>query len=98
MKKELLSITLTTLLSQSIYASDAITIDSIFKNSKGFRSISTLEFLSSGGSQKFTIYPTLISVDDGDILVDSKTISINETLLYGYNSKLDFMLSTNGSY
>ena len=57
-----------------------------------------MEFLSSGGSQKFTIYPTLISVDDGDILVDSKTISINETLLYGYNSKLDFMLSTNGSY
>jgi len=86
------------LLCQSTFASDAITIDSIFKSNKGLRSITTLEFLASGGSQTYTTYPALISVDDGNVLVDSKTLSINETLLYAYNSKVDFMLSANASY
>ena len=86
------------LLCQTTFASDAITIDSIFKSNNGVRSITTVEFLASGGSQTFTTYPALISVDDGNILVDSKNISINETLLYAYNSKIDFILSANGSY
>jgi len=86
------------LLLQSSYASDAITIDSIFKNNNGFRNVTTLEFISSGGSRKYTSYPALIGIDDGEILVDSKTVAMNETFMYGFNSKMDLVLSANGSY
>lgn len=80
------------------FASDAITIDSIFKNSSGLRNITSLQFLASSGSKNFTTYPALVSVSDGDVLVDSKTISLNETLLYSYDSKIDLILNANGSY
>lgn len=86
------------LLCKNLIASDAITIDSIFKNAQGLRSISTLSFIASGGNQKFTSYPALVGIDDGEVLVDTKILSLNETLLYAYNSKLDFMLSVNSSY
>jgi len=69
------------LLFQSSYASDAITIDSIFKNNNGFRNVTTLEFISSSGSRKYTSYPALIGIDDGEILVDSKTVALNETFI-----------------
>lgn len=89
---------LTIMLSQHLIASDAITIDSIFKHNQGLRSITTLEFISSGGSRKYTSYPALIGIEDGDILVDSKTFSVNETLLYALDSKTDILLNANGSY
>lgn len=41
-------------------ASDEITIDSLFKKQKGLRSISSLEFIYSGSSKNFNIYPTLM--------------------------------------
>lgn len=84
--------------SKYLIASDAITIDSIFKNSSGLRSITSLQFLASSGSKTFITYPALVSVNDGNILVDSKTTSLNETLLYSYNSKIDIILNANGSY
>ena len=84
--------------SEYLIASDAITIDSIFKNSSGLRNITSLQFLASSGSKNFTTYPALVSVSDGDVLVDSKTMSLNETLLYSYDSKIDLILNANGSY
>jgi hypothetical protein len=81
-----------------LMASDAITIDSIFKNNKGFRSVTTIDFISSGGSRTFTSYPALIGIEDGNVLVDSKTFSLNETILYAYNSKIDIVINANGSY
>ncbi len=96
--KKLITVAGICLLTQNISASDAITIDSIFKSNNGVRSITTLDFVASGGSQTFSTYPALISVDDGNILVDSKKLSLNETLLYAYNSKVDIMLSASASY
>ena len=100
MTKKLQHISILSILTFSTYsfASDAITIDSIFKNSSGLRSITSLQFLASSGSKTYITYPALISVNDGNILVDSKTTSLNETLLYSYNSKVDLILNANGSY
>jgi hypothetical protein len=98
--KKLKQISIASILYISTYsfASDAITIDSIFKNSSGLRSITSLQFLASSGSKTYITYPALVSVNDGNILVDSKTTSLNETLLYSYNSKIDLILNANGSY
>lgn len=56
-------------LSQYLMASDAITIDSIFKHNDGLRSMTTMNFVTSGSGRKFSTYPTLIGIDDGDVLV-----------------------------
>jgi len=98
--KKLQQISILSILTFSTYsfASDAITIDSIFKNSSGLRSITSLQFLASSGSKTYITYLALISVNDGNILVDSKTTSLNETLLYSYNLKVDLILNANGSY
>ena len=85
-------------ISSYLIASDAITIDSIFKNNEGIRSITTLDFISSGGGRSYSVYPALIGVDDGAIMVDSKTFSLNETILYAVDSKTDIMFSANGAY
>jgi len=85
-------------LSQHLMASDAITIDSIFKHNDGLRSMTTVDFITSGSGRKFSTYPTLIGIDDGDVLVDSKKAALNQTFLYALNEKTDLIVSANGSY
>lgn len=85
-------------LSQYLMASDAITIDSIFKHNDGLRSMTTMDFITSGSGRKFSTYPTLIGIDDGDVLVDSKKVALNQTFLYALNEKTDLIVSANGSY
>lgn len=86
------------LLSQHLIASDAITIDSIFKHNNGLRSSTTLDFITSGSGRRFSTYPTLIGVDDGSVLVDSKKAALNQTFLYALNEKTDLIVSANGSF
>lgn len=43
------------------YASDVITIDSLFKKQIGLRSVSSLSYLSSGNAYIYNIYPTLVA-------------------------------------
>lgn len=86
------------LLSQQLIASDAITIDSIFKHNNGLRSSTTLDFITSGSGRRFSTYPALIGVDDGSVLVDSKKAALNQTFLYALNEKTDLIVSANGSF
>lgn len=86
------------LVSQYLIASDVITIDSIFKHNNGLRSLTTMDMITSGSGRKFSSYPALIGIDDGDVLVDSKKISLNQTFLYAFNEKTDLIVSANGSY
>jgi hypothetical protein len=79
-----------------LVASDAITVDSIFKKNNGIRSITSLDILTSNNTRQFTSYPTMSSFDDGSNITETKQISLNQTILYGYNSKIDFLFS--GSY
>lgn len=83
---------------QQLTASDAITIDSIFKHNDGLRSMTTLDFITSGSGRKFNSYPTLIGIDDGTILVDSKKVAINQTFLYAVDTKTDLIISANGFF
>lgn len=86
------------LFSQYLMASDAITIDSIFKHNDGLRSMTTMDFITSGSGRKFSTYPTLIGIDEGDVSVDSKKVAMNQTFLYALNEKTDLIVSANGSY
>jgi len=81
-----------------LLASDEITIDSMFKENDGLRSISTVEYITSGSTRKFGTYPDLVSYDDGQLLIDSKKVVLNQTFLYALSNKLDLIFSGNGSY
>jgi len=84
------------LFTSSLYASNAITVDSIFKKNNGVRSITSLDFITSNNTRTFTTYPTMSSYDDGSNVVETRQTVLNETILYGYNLKIDFIL--NGNY
>lgn len=79
-----------------VYASDAISIDSIFKKNNGIRSITSLDIVTSNNSRSFTSYPTMSSFDDGSNVTETRQTILNQTILYGYTSKVDFLFS--GSY
>jgi hypothetical protein len=81
------------LFSSSIYASDAITIDSIFKKNNGIRSITSFDILTANNTRTFNTYPTMSSFDDGSSITETRMAILNQTILYGYNSKIDFMMS-----
>jgi hypothetical protein len=85
------------LLSSTLFASDPITIDSMFKNQNGLRSITTFQSISSGGSDSFASYPDLVSVNEGRNWTDVKTLSLTQTFLYGLTPKLDMIASATGS-
>jgi len=84
---------LSMLFSSSIYASDAISIDSIFKKNNGIRSITSLDIVTSNNTRSFTSYPTMSSFDDGSNITESRQTILNQTILYGYNSDIDLLFS-----
>ena len=81
------------LFSSGLYASDAISIDSIFKKNNGIRSITSLDIVTSNNSRRFTSYPTMSSFDDGSNVTETRQTILNQTILYGYNSKIDLLFS-----
>jgi hypothetical protein len=90
MKKYL---SLAMLFSSSLHASDAISIDSIFKKNNGIRSITSLDIVTANNSRSFTSYPTMSSFDDGSNVTETKQTILNQTVLYGYSSKVDLLFS-----
>ena len=88
MKLKLLSLFLFT---ATLYASNEITIDSLFQKQKGFRSITNIDFLSSQATRSFSLYPVIHSYDDGVAIQQTKTLSLTETFLYAYSAKIDLI-------
>lgn len=88
---------LTLLAAQAAFASDAISIDSIFKKNNGIRSITSLDIITSNNTRTFSSYPGIYSIDDGSMVTETKKAILNETILYGYNSDIDFLINTNFS-
>lgn len=86
------------LLTLQLTGSDEITVDSLFKQSEGLRSITTFNYITSGSARKFTTYPDLIGYDDGQLLVDSKKLSLSQTFLSSINTNCDFIFNINGSH
>lgn len=64
------------------FASDPVTLDSMFQNQQGLRSVTTFQMLSSGSSNSFNMYPDLVVVDDGKYYQDVKIFSVNQTLFF----------------
>lgn len=86
------------ILNIQIFASDAITVDSLFKKKDDFRLITSIDTINSDGTRRFSSYPNLLSYDDGTIITESKKVFFGQTLLYSYSSSLDLFLSYNLSY
>lgn len=94
-KKSLLSLLSYT---SFLFASDPITLDSMFANQQGLRSVTTFQSISSGSANSFTIYPDLIAVDEGKYYQDVKIFSVTQTFLYDFTKNFDILVSLNGSY
>ncbi|WP_172198578.1 hypothetical protein [Campylobacter sp. RM16188] len=82
---------------QSLLASDAITLDSIFQNQKGLRSITSLRTLSSDNSYAFDIYPNVSINNEGRFWRDVKILSLQQTFLYDFTQNFDALIAINGS-
>ncbi len=64
-----------------LFASDAITIDSLFKKQIGLRSITNLSLLSTGNANSYNLYPSISVNGDPTIWNDTKQLSLNQTLI-----------------
>ncbi|MCX2682967.1 nucleoid-structuring protein H-NS [Campylobacter sp. MIT 21-1685] len=80
------------------FASDPITIDSLFKRQLGLRSISTLEYISSGNTDFYKTYPYVSAYNDGKNYTDNRQLSLRQTLVYSLHKSFDLSLSARGSY
>lgn len=81
----------------ALCASDPITLDSMFKNQQGLRSITTLQTLSSGNSNSFSTYPGITATDEGRAWADVKIVSLSQTFLYDVGHNIDMLIAANGS-
>lgn len=86
------------LLSISCFASDPITLDSLFKKQIGLRSITSVSYLSSGNAYIYNMYPTLVAQPDTKTWTDTKQVSISQTFIYTLTPKFDILVAGNGSY
>lgn len=91
-------ITCTILVSCTLFSSDAITIDSLFKKQIGLRSVTKLSLLSSGNAHSYMIYPNISQSSDPTIWNDTKELFLNQTFIYSISSKFDILASLEGSY
>lgn len=94
MKKLLTLIFLTSL----SFASDELSIDTLFKKQIGLRSITSFSFLSTGNANSYAIYPNLSIGGDPTIWNDTKQGFLNQTFIYTLTPKFDILLSGGASY
>ena len=79
-----------------VYASDVISIDSLFKKEKqDFRLSTNVDIINSNGTRKFSSYPLLLSYDDGTLLTETQQLVFGQTLMYGFSNNLDLFLYYN---
>ena len=92
--------TLCVLIFFSVFAfgSDPISFDSLFKKQIGLRSITRLEYLSSGNADFYNSKPYVSVFNDGKNYLDNKQISLRQTLIYSLNKSLDIVLNAKASY
>lgn len=80
-----------------VFASDPVTLDSMFKNQQGLRSVTTFQSLSSGSSNSFRTYPDLMADNEGKYWQDVKIFSLQQTFLYDFTENFDAMVTATGS-
>lgn len=80
------------------FGSDPISFDSLFKKQIGLRSITSLEYLSSGNADFYNSKPYVSVFNDGKSYLDNKQISLRQTLIYSLNKSFDIVLNAKASY
>ncbi len=86
----------TLIITSGLFASDVISIDSLFKKEKqDIRLTTSLDIINSNGTRTFSTYPILLSYDDGTLLTETQQIVLGQTAMYGLNNNLDIFLSYN---
>lgn len=79
-----------------VYASDVISIDSLFKKEKqDFRLSTNVDIINANGTRTFSSYPILVSYDDGTLVTETQQLVFGQTLMYGFSNNLDLFLSYN---
>ena len=79
-----------------VYASDVISIDSLFKKGKqDFRLSTNVDIINANGTRTFSSYPILVSYDDGTLVTETQQLVFGQTLMYGFSNNLDLFLSYN---
>lgn len=79
-------------------ASNPISLDSLFKKQIGLRSITSIEYISSGNADFYDSNPYVSVFNDGKNYLDNKQISIRQTLIYSLHKSLDVLLNAKISY
>lgn len=82
----------------SLFASDSLSIDSLFKKQIGLRSITTFSLLSTGNANSYSLYPNLSINGDPSIWNDTKQGFLSQSFVYTLHPKFDLLLSGSASY
>ena len=83
-------------ITSGLYASDVISIDSLFKKEKqDIRLTTSLDIINANGTRTFSSYPILVSYDDGTLVTETQQLVFGQTLMYGFSNNLDLFLSYN---
>lgn len=80
------------------FASNPISLDSLFKKQIGLRSITSVEYLSSANADFYNSKPYVSVFNDGRNYLDNKQISIRQSLIYSLHKSLDLLLNAKASY
>ena len=84
------------IISSQLFASDVISIDSLFKKEKqDFRLSTNVDIINANGTRTFSSYPILVSYDDGTLVTETQQLVFGQTLMYGFSNNLDLFLSYN---
>lgn len=83
-------------ITSGLFASDVISIDSLFKKEKqDIRLTTSLDIINANGTRTFSSYPILVSYDDGTLVTETQQLVFGQTLMYGFSNNLDLFLSYN---
>lgn len=80
-----------------IFASDELSIDSLFKKQIGLRSITSFSLLSTGNANSYALYPNIIVGGDPTIWNDTKQVFLTQTFIYTLTPKFDILVSGGGA-
>lgn len=80
------------------FASDPITIDSLFKKQIGLRSVTNLSFLTTGNPNTYNTYPYLSISGNPVIWSDTKRLGLEQSFIYTIVPKFDVITTFGGSY
>ncbi|EAI1626636.1 hypothetical protein B7A54_08630, partial [Campylobacter jejuni] len=81
-----------------VFASDELSIDSLFKKQVGLRSITSFSLLSTGNANSYSLYPNISIGGDPTIWNDTKQVFLTQTFIYTITPKFDILISGGGSY